>query len=460
MDNGAELDLLIAGGLVVRSGGRARLNIGIHREQIAYLGTERPPARRVIDADGLVVLPGAVDSHIHFMDPGLPRREDFPSGSRAAAAAGVTTVIEHTNAVPVRTASELMGKVDYLRGRSHVDYGLAAHAWIGHTEELEQVWRAGAAFFKVFTCDTDVVEGHSIGQLRRHLVTAADWDAPTLAHCEENSLLREARADLLAQSRDDGGLIPDWRTIDAELAAVAVVGLLARRTEARVVVAHVSHPEAARYIARERSAGARLGAESCPQYFLLREQEVLEHDVQRKFTPPARARTDRDEWLMWDLLRDGTITHIASDHAPCTPEEQREQGIWSSPFGVPGVDTTMSVLVDAVARGALAWEDIPRTYAERPAKLFGLWPRKGEIRMRADADLALIDPTIDWRIRDEDVSSRAGWSPYAGRSFRGRVVQTILRGQTIYALGEDHADPAGRWLPGAGSSGNHLCLPV
>jgi dihydroorotase-like cyclic amidohydrolase len=177
---------------------------------------------------------------------------------------------------------------------------------------------------------------------------------------------------------------------------------------------------------------------------------VLTHGAFRKFTPPARARTDHDESTMWRLLRSGELTHISSDHAPSTAGQKRDGDIWSVHFGLPGLDSTMAVLLDAAARGELALEDLVRVYCETPARLYGLHPRKGVLQAGADADLAIVDTGAARQLRDEDVISKAGWTPYAGRSVRGAVVQTYLRGQLIAESGAATGEPLGRFVPGGG----------
>ncbi len=232
--------------------------------------------------------------------------------------------------------------------------------------------------------------------------------------------------------------------------AAAVAALLVRRTGARATVAHVSNPEVASYIAAERARGAALSAEGCPQYFLLREDEVHEHGALRKFTPPARARTDDDEREMWDLLRRGVLTHMSTDHAPSTLEQKREGDIWNVHFGLPGLDSTMALLLDAAARGHLAYEDVVRVYSETPAKTYGLWPRKGRLAPGSDADLLLVDPTAKRRLSHDTVLSKAGWTPFDGREVTGQVVRTYLRGGLVAEEGKPTDDRAGAFLPGAG----------
>ncbi|MEV4671395.1 MULTISPECIES: dihydroorotase [Actinomadura] len=444
------LDLVIAGGTVVTSAGRRRADVAVSDGRIVGLSNGGLSAQRTVDASGLLLLPGGVDTHVHLMDPGATDREDFPHGTRAAAAAGTTTVIEHAHGNPVRTCRDLRAKIDHLGGRSNVDFALAAHAWPGAEQEVAPLWEAGTAFFKVFTCTTHGVPGHDAAALWRHLRASSAAGAVSLLHCEDESLTESAGAVLRDEGRGDGGLIPQWRNREAEVVAAMVAGVLVRKAGARAAVAHVSHPEVAEYLHRERECGARLFTETCPQYMLLREDEVLEHGPFRKFTPPARARHDADEREMWRLLRDGLLTHVSSDHAPSTREQKTSGGIWDVHFGLPGLDTTMPVLLDAAARQMIAYEDVARLYAEVPARLYGLWPRKGRIAPGFDADIALVDPSREWTVRDAGVHSKAGWTPYAGRTLTGRVVRTYLRGEVVAENGEPADGRTGRFLPGPG----------
>jgi dihydroorotase (multifunctional complex type) len=447
----SDVDLVIAGGTVVTPQGRRRGNVVVDGGRILGVVAQQPSARRTVDATGLLVMPGGVDTHVHLMDPGSPDREDFPSGTSAAAVSGVTTILEHTHGSPVRTVGDLKEKAAYLDGRSHVDFGLAAHAWPGLTD-VHALWAAGAAFFKVFTCTTHGVPGHSAAALKSHLEATALAGAVSLLHCEDESITEAAEQLLRSEGRTDPGLLPEWRSLDAELVAVAVAGLLVRRTDSQATIAHVSSQQAASYISAERARGARLGAEACPQYFLLREEEASAHGALRKFTPPARARLEDDEAQMWRLLREGVLTHLSSDHAPSTLEQKRAGDIWDVHFGLPGLDSTMSVALDAAARGHLAYEDVARVYSEAPAKAYGLWPSKGRLAQGADADILLVDPTATRTLRNSDVLSKAGWTPFDGRTFTGRVVQTYLRGELIAESGKPADSRAGRFLPGAGAA--------
>ncbi len=419
--------------------------------RIAAISEEDLGAREVIAADGLLVLPGMIDGHVHFQDPGDTGREDFITGTCAAAVGGVTTVIEHTHSHPVRDPDALREKLAHLRGRSLIDFGLAAHAWPDRIDEVGRLWAAGVTFFKVFTCTTHGVPGFDHAALLALFREITRVDALCLVHCEDEAITSANERALRAGGRTDPLVVRDWRTREAELVAAGSVGLLARLTGARVIAAHVSHAEVADLLGREVAAGARLALETCPQYLYLREDELRTHGAFRKFTPPARIRSDAEADAMWRRVAQGPITHVSTDHAPATRAHKTEGSIWDVHFGLPGVETTLSLLLNGVAERRLSVERVVEFVAEYPARLYGLWPRKGSLEVGSDADLVLIDLHADRILRDEDVVSKAGWSPYAGRRVRGRPVITLSRGRLVARDGRPVGDPGwGRFLPGPG----------
>jgi dihydroorotase-like cyclic amidohydrolase len=235
-------DLLVHGGIVVSPTTSTPANLVIDDGHVVALTTDKPAARRDINADGLLVLPGMVDEHVHFMDPGPTEREDFITGSSAAAVGGVTTVIEHTHAQPVRSPEFLVEKSRYLADRSLVDFGLAAHVWPEDIPRLPELWSAGATLFKVFTCTTHGVPAMLPGKLMELLRTVAGFDGLCLLHCEDETITGEAEERLRLARRTDPRVILEWRSREAEQIAVAVATTLARWSRARVIIAHASHP--------------------------------------------------------------------------------------------------------------------------------------------------------------------------------------------------------------------------
>ena len=441
----AAYDLAVEGGTVVRPGGRERAHVYVNDGRVAEISAERRDADRRVDAGGLLVMPGMVDVHVHLMDPADPSREDFPTGTAAAAVAGVTTLVEHTHARPVVTDRDLVEKREYLADRSCIDFGLGSHAMPGREDAVAGVWRAGAAFLKAFTCTTHGLTGFSTADLKRLFDAAVAAGAVCLVHCEDEALTADAERALRTAGRDDGTVIGAWRSLDAELVALATVGVLARRTGVRAVCAHVGSIEALEQLDGD------VVVETCPQYLTLREQEALEHGALRKFTPPARAHRDDDLDAMWRALADARIDYVASDHAPSTLEQKAAGSIWDVHFGLPGIDTTLPVLLDAASAGRITYERVVEAYAERPARIYGL-DRKGALEPGADADVVLVDPDARWTVSDDAIVSRAGWSPYTGRTLTGRAIATYLRGELVARDHEIVAGPGtGRFVPGAGA---------
>lgn len=444
-------DLGIEGAVLVNGQGRRPGNVYVQDGVIAAVGDERFPAREPVDADGLYLLPGMIDGHVHFQDPGDTSREDFIAGSSAAAIGGITTVIEHTHSHPVRTVAFLREKIAHLATRSLVDFGLAAHVWPEDVAGVEELWRAGVQFFKLFTCTTHGVPALLPGVLLELFRRLAAFDGLALVHCEDESVTAEAERRLRAQGRKDFGILPEWRSREAEQVAVATVAQLARIAGARAIIAHVSHPAVLEATRRERALGARLGVETCPQYLYLREAEIAQLGPFRKFTPPPRGEPEALE--LWERLAAGEITHVSTDHAPSTREQKAEglHDMWRGPFGLPGVQTTLTLLLEAVNAGRLTLERVVQLVAEEPARLYRLWPRKGRLQPGADADLVLVDLQREHWISDETMLSKSGWTPYHGWPVRGLPVATYVRGRLVAQHGQIMAQPGtGVFLSGPG----------
>lgn len=442
-----QTDLEIVGGTVVTGRGRFVATVCVSEGRITAV-TDGPGsgARETVDAAGLLVLPGMVDQHVHFMETADSSREDWDHGSAAAACGGVTTVVEHTHAAPVLTADDLRAKVDFVAGRSHVDFGLAAHAFPDSISNVDSLADAGVAFVKAFTCTTHGVPGLNAAMLRELFRAASARGVRSLVHCEDESITAFDEAVLRAAARTDAAVIPEWRSSDAELSAAVVVSVLARLTGARVTVAHASQPATVQIAQRERALGASISVETCPQYLLLTEAEVKEVGALRKFTPPARPGPAGD--LLWDALREGGIDLVSSDHAPSTLEQKLSVSIWDCPFGLPGVETVLPILLHGCQHGRLAVEDVVRLYSENPAKLLGLYPRKGALLPGSDADLVLIDPLSRRTLANEDIVSKAGWTPFAGKEVAAPPIRTYLRGCLVAENGRpvDRTRPSGEFV--------------
>lgn len=390
-------------------------------------------AKKYIEADGLTLVPGMIDQHVHFMDPGETTREDFIRGSMAAASGGVTTVVEHTHGYPVRNVETFHKKVEHLKNRSLVDFGLTAHVFPDDIGTLKPLWDSGVMMFKIFTCTTHGIPTMNNNQLHRAFEEIASFDGLSLVHCEDDSITEGNEIRLKEEERLDNDIVSEWRSEIAEEIAVSTVSLLARLTKVKAIIAHVSHPLIIDLIKREQAEGANLYAEICPQYLFLDEEDVMDKGPFAKFTPPARSKNQQEKLL--EMTRDGEVHILSTDHAPSTKEQKLQGTIWECNFGLPGVETTLPLMLDLVNKNEISLEHVVKLYSETPAEMLGLKSVKGCIKVGADADLVLIDMNHKWEIQNNNVISKAGWSPFDGKEIVGKPMYTFVRGEMVVEKG-------------------------
>jgi allantoinase len=402
----------------------------------------------VLDAKGLYILPGAVDGHVHMMDPGYPDREDFITGSRAAARGGVTTVIDHHRTVPpVFEKDEFLEKKNYLGKRSVVDFGLLGGLNLTNVSKLRGMWDAGALGFKGFTCELHEADALPAGILQKVFEEVRRFGGIVLLHCEDDSLLKKKEEELLKQGRKDPWSVSEWRSPEAEELAVRTVLYVARLTGARVAIAHVSLPSLVQEILLARSQGVSIYSETCPQYFTLTEKDLEEKGPFGKFTPPPRKKEDVEK--MWRCLSHGLIDMVNSDHCPYSrsAKEAGADDIWLAPFGIPGVETVTPLLLDGVSHERLTLSQVVSLRSEKPATIYGLPDQKGFLRVGCDADLIFVDMNRRRILDNRQVVSKCGWTPYHGREITGDIVLTMVRGKVVMKEGAILAEPGwGKWV--------------
>jgi len=442
-------DLAIINGLLVDSKGIYPAVLSIRDGKIVAItqSLENAP-QEVIDANGLYILPGAIDGHVHMMDPGHTDREDFTTGTRAAARGGVTTVIDHHRTEPpVFGAKELLGKKEYLQTRSIVDFGLLGGLSLTNLGNLRGLWEAGALGFKGFTCELHEADALGIGNLMEILEEIRKFNGIALFHCEDDSLLKKAEERLRKQGRKDPLTVAEWRSPEAEEMAVRTLIYAARKTGARVAVAHTSLPSLVLEQAAARAQGISIYTETCAQYLCLTEEDLKEKGPFLKFTPPPRKKEEVEK-MGWCLAQ-GLIDMVNSDHCPY-PRSEKEEGledIWKAPFGIPGVETAISILLDGVASGKWTLSRVAEVRSEKPALIYGLAGKKGFLRVGSDADLILVDMKRERRLDDGQIFSKCGWTPYHGRQMAGDVILTMVRGKVVMREGKVIGEPAwGRFV--------------
>lgn len=443
---------LFRGGTAVLPGGPVAADVLVADGVISVVGEPGTLiAAEVVDVRGRLLLPGAIDVHVHFRQPGFEHKEDFATGSSAAACGGVTTVCDMPNThPPVTTAERFRAKRDLVTGSSHVDFGL----WAGGTDlhELEQMAALGAIGVKVYMnrshrADDPYADELSMPDddtLRALFRACAGWELPVAVHVADHEQEMLVRARLRVTSTSDARLVCRSYRGDGVLDGLERVLAAAAGTGCRVHIAHASlAPVAAiERIDAARRSGARVTAECGPP-------ALLEDELDRLGVLGVPFAFTADEAAFyWAALADGRIDLVATDHAPHTLQDKAigEQDVWDAPPGYPGVETSLPLMVDAVQAGRLTWSRLVELTSAAPARLCGL-TGKGVIAPGADADLVVVDPAATTTVDAARLHSKAGWSPFDGRRLAGAVVATYLRGREVARDGDlAPGSPSGRFL--------------
>lgn len=428
-------DLILRRGSVVNHDGIGVRDIGVRDGRIAALGDlSGADARESIDASGLTILPGVIDSQVHFREPGAEHKEDLQTGSLAAVMGGVTAVFEMPNTNPLTVSADaLADKLERARGRMHCDHAF----WVGGTHEnaddipeLERL--PGAAGIKVFmgssTGDLLVADDEGVRRILQRTRRRAAF------HSEDEYRLNER----LGERRPgDAASHPVWRDAEAALSSTRRLVGIARETGAAIHVLHISTAEEMRFLADHKDVAS---VEVTPHHLTFSADDYAHLGTLLQMNPPVRDAAHRD--AIWAGVADGTADILGSDHAPHTREEKAKP-YPQSPSGMPGVQTLVPVMLDHVASGRLSLLRLMDMTSAGPARLFGM-TGKGRIAVGYDADFTVVDLKKAVTISDQWVASRCGWTPYAGRTVTGWPVGTMVRGVRIMWEGEMTAPAQGR----------------
>ncbi len=394
----------------------------------------------VIDLDGLVLMPGAVDMHVHFRDPGFSHKEDFAHGTAAAACGGVTTVIDMPNTdPPVTTPARLKEKIAHVAEQAHVDYGF----WAGgrRTGDFAAMAEAGAIGLKIYMVAsareddpyTGALSVEDDATLLACLRRSAEIGWTVSVHVDNPALARVRREELQALGRRDVMAYHESLGGTPSLEAIRRLILLAKEAGTRLHIAHISltSPACVEEVRQARQAGQDVTAESLPPLLSLHEAERLGPIA----IPHIWDSSEQRAYM--SAIIDGTIDSVATDHAPHRLAEKLRgrEDIWLTPPGYPGIETSLPLMLDVALAGEMTLERLAEVMATAPARRLGL-PTKGAILPGMDADLVVIDPSGSWIIDEQNLHSKAGWSPFHGRRLQGRLVRTMLRGTVVAEDGE------------------------
>jgi len=429
----SNVDLVIRGGQVVTPDAVFPASVAIKDGVIVAVGADElmPQAREVLDARGLHVLPGAIDVHVHFRDPGYPHKEDFATGTAAAAFGGVTTVFDMPNTIPpTGTAAALAAKQKMAAEKAHVDFGLYGLLGEDTIANVPALIEGGVIGFKLYMGNTfGKIPSPSTGTMLEAFETVAPTGKRISLHAETNSIMERRETQLRVAGRTDPLAHIASRPAVVAVEAVSRAALLGEWTGARIHILHISSAEELRPLREAKARGVDVTGETCPHYLMLSTDDYARFSGVIRVNPPVRE--PRNQEPLWAAIADGTIDLIATDHAPHAIEEKTRNDIWTVDAGFPGVETQMPLMLTAVNAGRMSIRDYVRLSAAAPAKIWGLYPKKGAIQPGADADIAIVDLAREWTIDDAELRSRAKITPWNGRRVQGLAVHTLVRGRFV-----------------------------
>ncbi len=439
------IDLLIKNGTIVTSHGTFEAGIAIKDGVIVAIGAvaDLPQTKDQLDAKGLFILPGIIDDHVHFREPGLEYKEDFESGSRAAAAGGVTTVFDMPNTTPpLTTVDNFQQKLALVNGRSFVDFGFYAVIVPENITQLIDLSSAGIIGYKLYMGETTgYLRCPDDGILFQAFQRARDAGLRVGAHAENDWILQSMKSSLIAQGRTDPRAHLDSRPTLAEEEAISRGILLSEAAGNRFHVFHLSTRQGLERIIDAKRKGLPVTAEVLIGHLLFNDEAYEQLGNQIKLNPPIRSREHQD--AVWEGLRQGWIDVVATDHAPHSYDEKMEENVWKAAAGFIGVETALPLMLSEVNKGRLSLEQYVRVASENPAKTWGIFPKKGTIQIGSDADLVLIDLKKTDIIEAKKLHNKNRLTPYENWKVKGVPIYTILRGRIISAEGEVVGPPCG-----------------
>jgi dihydroorotase len=441
------VQMLIRNGMIVSPASTMRGHLVIDDgkvKEVCLRDDNLPDARTTIDAQGLHVLPGLIDPHVHFRVPGFDYKEDFSTGSAAAVCGGITTVIDMPNVLPPTTTVEaLQVKLECAQGRSYCDYAIYAALVEGSAPHIEPLAEAGVCGYKVFMSE---VKGNV--PIPWHPQAPSDGEIIDLwrivsqtglrcgVHAEDSSILEYMRKKLQDAGRNDPLAFLESRPPVSEAEAIQRAILFAREANSKLMIFHMSSMQGTEILRRTKEDGhVDVAGETCPHYLLFDGRDMVRLGLGSllRMNPPVR-EAEHGEALFQGLL-DGTVDVIGTDHAPHTREEKvyddRMGDIWKPVSGWPGVETNVPVMLSVVNEGRMSINKYVKVQSENTARLWNLWPRKGNLGVGADGDVTIVDMNKAAVIDENKLHSKAKLSPWHGWRVLGMPVYTIVRGVVV-----------------------------
>jgi len=421
-------DLIIKNGAIVTPEKSFQGDVAILNGKIYKTGNIDPSdtAAEFYDASGKHILPGIIDAHVHFRDPGLTEKEDFETGSAAAAMGGVTLAADMPNVVPVTsTVERFMEKAQIAKEKSCIDFALFALLNNDNLGEMEGLKKEGALGFKVFFGNsTGDIAAPSLPVLTRQIDESLHLNMRIGFHAETNNINSNFTSIAKKEADSINGFWLDYaRPVMSEVQAMAAIISYSQYSGAKIHFHHITSEDGAMLSAEAREKGIDLTTETCPHYLIFNCEDYC-----HKVYPPIRDESHRDS--LWDAVKNGIIDIIASDHAPHL-ESEKLLTTWESPAGLCSVENSVSLMLNQVNKGKITLNDYVRLASEMPAKVWGIYPMKGNLCAGADADITIVDMKKRKVIRAGELHSKSKTSPYDGMEVQGIPVSTIVRGSFV-----------------------------
>ncbi len=438
-------DVIIKNARIPQADETTLTNILVKDEKIAGFidNIDGIDAKEIIDANGHLTLPGCIDSHTHFMYQGFPHRENFLTGTAAAAAGGVTTIIDMPCcSVPsVRSVEQLKLKLDAVSPQALVDFAFwggvtgedVRNGWLHNVEEQAEY---GVVAYKAYmTPSVPTYPRVDDPEMLEAFTEVAKTGLPIGIHAENYAMCDYYVKKYQREGRTDG---PAWAEARLELAEKVAIELgisFAEHTGARLHIVHMSTGIGAKLIGEGKKRGLNVTSETCPHYLTLNYQEAMtKYGPLAKIAPPLRTKKDNEE--LWEGLRNGSVDFMATDHAPYELESEKlskGMNIWTSFPGIPGVETMVPVLIsEGYNKGRLSLSKLVEVLSTNAAKHYGIYPKKGAMNIGSDADFTIIDLDKRWKVDPKKLASMCGYTPLEGMELKGKVAKTVLRGHLIY----------------------------
>ena len=416
-------------------------NVAIDDGKIFKIGreTNMPQSDVRLILKNLLVLPGLIDVHVHLRDEGKAYKEDFYSGTAAAAAGGITTVLDMPNNNPVTMSLEtLRNRIEIAERKILVNAGFYSE-FPRDKSEIQGIVREGAVGFKLYMAEqVGGLDIHSDQAIIDGFKVAGSMGVPTATHAEDEQTLKRNEEKLRNIGQNDINAFLKAHSEDVEVKAIERLLKLAKQTDMHLHYCHVSTEAGLTKIIEAKKSGLPVTCEATPHHLLLSALDLKRVGTLAVTMPPLREKNDVE--ALWEAVKNGLVDAIGSDHAPHTLKEKDAESVWDVKVGIPGLETTLPLLLTEVRRGRISIGDVVRLMSENPAEIFKL-KNKGSLKEGNDADLTVVNLNRKYKIDPSDFQSKAKWSPFEGREVQGKPVKTVVAGQLVMDDGDIVAKP-------------------